>query len=76
MTVVLVQDHANNDALLLFQPYHNFSKSDPVEDLANCQRKLEVLLTGLGLWKKTPELSPVNLNEHKVRSSLFNIILE
>ncbi|XP_076091241.1 outer dynein arm-docking complex subunit 3-like [Mytilus galloprovincialis] len=53
-------------------PYHNFSKSDPVEDLANCQRKLEVLLTGLGLWKKTPELSPVNLNEHKLHTYLEN----
>ncbi|KAL5011823.1 hypothetical protein ScPMuIL_010374 [Solemya velum] len=49
-------------------PYHNYTKGDPMDDLTNCARKLDVLLTELGLKKgvevKTPKLDSKKLHEY------------
>lgn len=39
------------------QPYHNFSKGDPVDDLANCSRKLELLAQEQAIREEVPKLS-------------------
>lgn len=39
-----------------FQPFHNFTKGDPIEDLQLCARKLDLLLTNLGM--KGSQASP------------------
>ncbi|XP_022325699.2 outer dynein arm-docking complex subunit 3-like [Crassostrea virginica] len=38
-------------------PYHNFSKGDPVDDLANCSRKLELLAQEQAIREEVPKLS-------------------
>ncbi|XP_062582302.1 outer dynein arm-docking complex subunit 3-like [Saccostrea cucullata] len=38
-------------------PYHNFSKGDPVDDLANCSRKLELLAQEQAIKEEVPKLS-------------------
>ncbi|XP_052224545.1 outer dynein arm-docking complex subunit 1-like isoform X2 [Dreissena polymorpha] len=41
-------------------PLHNFAKGDPVEDLKQCGRKLEVLLDMLGIKKNQSQLHKVD----------------
>lgn len=38
-------------------PYHNFSKGDPVDDLSNCSRKLELLAEKQAIREEVPKLS-------------------
>ena len=51
----------------LFQPYHNFAKGHPVEDLIQCGRKLDLLLTTLGLKKNQPVSVLHKVDNEKVR---------
>ena len=56
---------------ILFQPNHNFTKGDVVEDIAQCIRKLEALISIVGLKKsKTNSLHIVQLE----KAGVFTVI--
>lgn len=49
------------------QPYHNFSKGDPVDDLSNCSRKLELLAEKQAIREEVPKLSNAS-DQFKVKT--------
>lgn len=51
-------------------PYHNFAKGHPVEDLVQCGRKLDVLLTNLGLKKDQPVSAVHKIDNEKLHQYL------
>nr|XP_034300244.1 coiled-coil domain-containing protein 151 [Crassostrea gigas] len=50
-------------------PYHNFSKGDPVDDLSNCSRKLELLAEKQAIREEVPKLSNAS-DQFKLHSYL------
>ena len=68
-TFILSNDlHVFYDSM---QPYHNFSKGDPVDDLANCSRKLELLAQEQAIREEVPKLSKAS-DQAKVKGHPSN----